>query len=126
MSFFRKLFLHSLKHYITAIIIVIVFSLIRLFTTSFDKLINYIDALSLSGAFVFFLGLLFLVTRLGSFDIFGYSFSTFRKDSKYKDLYDYRTRKEESRSHKEWTFMPYITVGVVFFAVGMSLYIFMP
>lgn len=126
MSIIRKLFLHSLKHYIAAVIIVIIFTMIRLFSTSFDLLINYIDALTLSGAFVFFLGLLFLVTRLGSFDIFAYSFSTFRKDSRYKDLYDYKTKKEESRSHKELTFMPYVTVGIIFFAIGMSLYAFMP
>jgi len=126
MSFIRKLFFHSLKNYIIACVIGIGFTLLRLFTTSFDLMINYIDALTLAGGLVFFLGMLGLCSRLGAFDIFGYSFSIFRKDSKYKDMYDYKTKKEESRSRKDLTFMPFVTVGILFFAVGNFLYVFMP
>ena len=126
MDILRKLFFHSPIHYITALVIGTALTLLRLISTDFSLLIHYIDALTIAGAIVFLLGMLGVVSRLGAFDTFAYSFSTFRRQSKYRDLYDYKEKKNEKASRKELTFMPYITVGAVFLAVGFSLYIFMP
>ena len=121
---FKKIFFHSPVRYAVAFALAVIITLIRLFTTSFDLMIHYIDALTIAGALVFLIGMLQIVTRLGAFDIFGYSFTTFRTQSKYKDLVEYRRIKEEKRSRENLTYIPFILVGTGFLTVGFTLYSF--
>ena len=126
MSVIRKLFLHSPKSYIIALSIATVIAVIRLATTGFDLLFYYIDALTIAGAIIFLVGMLAVVSKFGAFDMFRYSFSSLRRSGKYKDYYEYESKKQETRTRTELTFMCYFTVGAVFLIVGFSLYIFMP
>ncbi|MCR5324982.1 MAG: DUF3899 domain-containing protein [Lachnospiraceae bacterium] len=128
MSIFRRLFFHSPKTYIAAVVLNLAFCLIVLLVRGFDRLIFYYDAMTTAGSISILFGLLLLVTYWGAFDIFGYAFSMFkvhltpdasiRRD---KDLYEYKIRKQEERSRKELGFMPFIVVGAVFLILGVII-----
>ncbi len=128
MSLIRRLFLHSPKLYIAAVIFNLVLCLLRLLVRGFDRFIFYYDALTLAGGASIFLGLLMLMARLGALDIFGYAFSMFRGGGsdaslrRDRDLYAYRNRKAAERSKKELTFIPFITTGIVFLLAGVILW----
>ena len=104
MSIFRRLFFHSPKRYIAAVVMNLVFSLIVLLVRGFDQLIFYYDALTAAGAISIFFGLLLLVAYFGAFDVFGFAISMFRGGGsdaslrRDRDLYDYRNRKKEERN----------------------------
>jgi hypothetical protein len=118
----RKLFLHSLARYIAAVIVAIIVGVICLITKGFEYRISYVNAFSVGGAIVFFLGLLQAVSFYGAFEIFGYSASSFRgKERRYKDYYEYQKAKELKRSQSELVYIPFIVVGAVFFVIGMIL-----
>ncbi|MBO7401871.1 MAG: DUF3899 domain-containing protein [Lachnospiraceae bacterium] len=120
MSIIRKLILHSPGHYIAAFVIAAGFSGAMLFTRGASTTVLWMDALTVGGAVTALFGLLLLVTRLGSFDLFSYSFRRFsgRTD---KDFYEFREQAEEKRSKEEYTFMPYILVGLLFIVVGLVI-----
>ena len=93
-----------------------------LLSKGFEYRISYVDAFSIAGAAVFFMGLLQVMSYYGAFDIFGYSFSSFRtKERKYIDYVDYQTKKRAEKSNSKLTYMPFIEVGAVFFIIGMIL-----
>ena len=83
----------------------------------------YAEAMTASGAIVFLIGMLQLAAYFGAFDTFGYSFSTFRSQRRYQDLYEYTAGKSEERKHGELTFMPFLVVGLVFLLIGLLLHI---
>lgn len=117
-----RLFLHSPKRYIIGVIIAIVLALIFLMIRGFQYRINYVDAFSVAGAVVFFIGMFQLASFYGAFEIFGYSASSFRgKERRYKDYYEYQKAKEEKRSQSELIFVPFIVVGACFFVIGAIL-----
>ncbi len=120
MNFFRKFFWHSPVHYVIAVLIAGGFSCAVLFTKGAGSTIMWMDALTTGGAIAALFGLLLLSARLGSFEIFGYSFRKFggRTD---KDFYAYMEENKQKRSAQEYTFMPYITVGLLFIVTGMLI-----
>jgi len=126
MEILRKLFLHSPKSYIISICISSAITLLYLILKGFDVFVNYVNAFSVSGGIVLFLGLIGMVAYWGAFDVFGYSFSTFRKQSPYKDMYDYTQRKKEVRSREKLKFIPYIVTGAVFLIIGTVIGSFLP
>lgn len=119
MTWFRKLFLHSLVRYIVAFAICATFSLVYLIINGWNYKIYYVDAFTVGGSISVLFGGLVLVTYLGAFDTFGYAFSTFGRNRKYKDLVDYTEKKQIKRGKNRFIFMPYITVGVIFIIVGL-------
>ena len=117
-----RLFLHSPKRYIIGVILAIVLAVLFLIIRGFQYRINYVDAFSVAGAVVFFIGMFQLASFYGAFEIFGYSASSFRgKERRYKDYYEYQKAKEEKRSQSELIFVPFIVVGAGFFVVGAIL-----
>ena len=121
MGFFRRFFRHSPKGYAVALVLAAVITVLALVQRGFDLLIYYADSFGIAGGIVFFLGLLLLVTYLGAFDTFGYAFSALGKNRRYRDLAEYTIARKEKRSHGEWFFSPYITVGAVFLLAGLIL-----
>ena len=122
MGIMNRLFRHAPKHYIIPACIGAAIALLSLLRNGFSARLHYVDALTVAGAVVIFLGLLGLVGHLGGFDVFGYSFSMFGT-RRYKTLYDYSTAKQELRSRGGWTFAPYLLVGAVYLAVGLLLWL---
>lgn len=119
---FRKLFLHSPVRYIVGVVLALIIGFLCLLSKGFEYRISYVDAFSVAGAAVFFMGLLQAMSYYGAFDIFGYSFSSFRrKERKYIDYVDYQTKKRAEKSNSKLTYMPFIAVGAVFFIIGMIL-----
>ena len=117
-----RLFLHSPKRYIVGVIIAIVLVIVCLIVKGTEYSINFVDAFSVAGAVVFFIGLLQAASFYGAFDIFGYSASNFRgKEHRYKDYYEYQKAKELKRRQSELVYIPFIVVGAVFFLIGMIL-----
>ena len=119
---FKKLFLHSPARYIIGIILALFIGFLCLLSKGFEYRISYVDAFSVAGAAVFFIGLLQAAAYYGAFDIFGYAFSSFRrKEHKYKDYISYQEHKSEIKNISKLTYMPFIAVGAVFFIIGMVL-----
>lgn len=121
MNFFRKYFFHSPVSYGIALALNVFFVLLVLCLKGFDQTIFYVDAFSVAGAVSVLFGLLLWTSEAGAFSTFGYAFSTFRSERKYKDLYEYTKAKEEKRAKHKKTYMPFIVVGVVFFLVSVVL-----
>ncbi|MBR6643470.1 MAG: DUF3899 domain-containing protein [Lachnospiraceae bacterium] len=121
MLFLRKYFFHSPVHYVVALVLNVFFSLLVLWLKGFDKLFFYVDAFSVAGALSVLFGLLLLVSALGAFNTFGYAFSYFRAERRYKDLYEYTLAKQEKQAMRQKTYMPYIVVGVVFLIMSWLL-----
>ena len=119
---FRKLFLHSPVRYIVGLVLALIIGFLCLLSKGFEYRISYVDAFSVAGAAVFFMGLLQAVAFYGAFDIFGFSASSFgRKERKYKDYASYLEQKSAKRKASKLTYMPFIAVGVVFFIIGIIL-----
>ena len=109
----RRLFLHSPKVYVIALVLGAAVAAFRL-------LIRWADAMSTAGAVLILLGLLGVVARLGAFDTVGYGVSKIWKP-RYGDLVEYTEAKAEKRSRAPLGFMPFMTVGVLFLAAGLIL-----
>ena len=116
---FKKIFIHSPIRYIIALAIAIIFSLVYLIINGFNYKIFYLDAFTVAGSIDILVGLLALVTYFGAFDTFGYAFSTFKKDRRYKDLVEYTDAKKVKRANSQFIFVPYVVVGVIFVLVGL-------
>lgn len=121
MNFLRKYFFHSPVCYGIALALNVLFTLLVLFLKGFDHLLYYVDAFSVAGAISVLFGMLLWVTAAGAFTTFGYAFSTFSSERKYKDLYEYTAAKEERRSKQKKTYMPFIVVGFVFLMISFIL-----
>ena len=104
MSTFKKLFLHSFKHYCIAVgsflAIVMIFMWIDKFNLS-----QFPSAFASAGMLVLFAGLLLMLGYFGAFDTIGYAFTTFKTRSRrpYKDLVEYTEIKTRLRKEKELT-----------------------
>lgn len=114
----KRLFCHSWKRYAAAAAIGLVLTLLGLLRNGFSQRIFYYDALTVAGAALIFIGLLLLVSRLGAFDTFTYAFSALGSDRRYHSLYDYTEAKSAKRRRESWGFMPFISTGLLFLAVG--------
>ena len=117
-----KVFLHSPIRYIVGLVLAIIIGFLCLLSKGFEYRISYVDAFSVSGAIVFFLGLLQAASFYGAFELFGYSFSAMRgKNRRYKDYYEYQNARLEKRSQQELVYVPFIVIGLFFFIIGMIL-----
>ena len=121
MKFLREYVFHPPIHYGVAFGLNVFLVLLVLFLKGFDRILAYIDAFSVAGAVSVLFGLLMLVTSLGAFNMFGYAFSGFRTERKYKDLYEYTVAKQEKVSKQKKIYIPYIVVGVVFLIISLVL-----
>ena len=123
----RRLFPKSIASYIYALISGAAITIYVIAQTGFDVLISYVNGLTSSGILLVLFGLLMLAIHLGAGDSLTYTFrkirETHRKDSMIEELtrqsyWDYIQTKQNQRKVREWTFMAYIWVGVVFIAAG--------
>ena len=94
MSILSRLFRHSVGYYVTAFAVGLVVTALALLRNGFSLRISWVDSLTVAGAVLILLGLLFLVAHFGAFDMFGYSFSTLG-NRRYKNLYEYSRAKQE-------------------------------
>ena len=116
----RRLFLHSPKAYVLALVLGAAFAALNLWSRGSGLLIRWADALSTAGAALILLGILGLVARLGAFDTAGYGVSKIWKP-RYRDLVEYTQAKAEKRSRMPLGFMPFIAVGTLFLLAGLVL-----
>lgn len=113
--------MRSWKRYTAALLFNIGLTLLVLWSKGFDVKIHYVDAFSATGAVSILLGLLIWVAEAGAFDTMAYGFSTLASNRKYKDLFEYTTRKKEIRRKRGKPYLPLIVVGLVFFAIGFLI-----
>lgn len=125
MKLFKKLFLHSFKHYMIALGAIVGLVIIFMWIDKFN-LKQYPSAFVSAGLLVTFTGLLLLLGYLGAYDTLGYAFTTFKTRSRrpYKDLVEYSEVKQRARKLKDYFFVPYIVVGLIVFAFGMVNWFF--
>ena len=116
-----RIFRHPWKQYAAAAATAVLVTLLLLVRDGFSLRISYYNALSTAGAVTLFMGLLLMVSYFGVFDIFGYSFSTLRRQRRYKDLYEYSEAKREKRRRGDLYFLPWIIVGAGFLLAGLLL-----
>ena len=109
------------KRYVVAFLINAGLTSLVLFARGFNLKIYYVDAFSVAGAVSILLGLFTWVVKAGMFDTVGYGFSTLRSVRKYRDLYEYSSRKKEKRSRKGGFLLPLVVMGLGF--LGISLLI---
>lgn len=121
MNFLKKYIFHSPVHYGIAAAINVFLAVLVMYLRDFDGWICYVDAFSVAGAVSVLLGMLFWVTSVGAFSTFGYAFSTFRSERKYKDLYEYTKAKQEKQTKQKKIYMPYIVVGFIFLMISFVL-----
>lgn len=121
MAFFKKYIFHSPVHYVIAFGLNVFFTLLVLVLKGFDQTLYYVDAFSVAGSVSILFGMLLWVSSAGAFTTFGYAFSTFRSERKYKDLYEYTSAKEEKHAKQKKIHMPYIMVGLVFLFISYFL-----
>jgi len=121
MKFLRKYILHSPVQYAIAVGINVFFTLLVLYLKGFDRILAYVEAFSVAGAVSVLFGLLLWVSAAGAFNTFGYAFSFFRSERRYKDLYEYTVAKQEKVSKQKKIYIPYIVVGVVFWIISLVL-----
>ena len=118
---FRRLFIHSPIRYVIALVVCGALSAAFIISKG-NYLMSYIDGFSAAGAVSILFGALVLVTNLGAFDMFSYSFAIMRKANRefYKDLYQYSQIKKEKRSKHFFTF-----VGLLFIIIALIMLIFL-
>lgn len=123
---FRRLFIHSPIRYVIALVVCGALSAAFIISKG-NYLMSYIDGFSAAGAVSILFGALVLVTNLGAFDMFSYSFAIMRKANRefYKDLYQYSQIKKEKRSKHFFTFVPYMVVGLLFIIIALIMLIFL-
>ena len=116
----RRLFLHSPKAYIAALVLGAAFTALNIWSRGGGLAFRWADALTTAGAALIFMGLLGLVARLGAFDTLAYGVSRFWKP-RYRDLVEYTEAKAEKRSRAPLSFMPFVTVGALFLLAGLGI-----
>ena len=117
MGVFDRLFRHAPWRYLVSAALGLALALLVLLRDGFALRLAWYNALTVAGAVLILLGLLGLVAYHGAFDIFGYSFSSMVR-RRYENLYAYSEAKREKRGRRGWTFVPMITIGLVFLAAG--------
>jgi len=123
---FRKIFIHSPIRYIVAVVIdalVVVLSIVPNPKVPYQFMVSF----STAGAVTILFGLLVLLANFGAFDMFSYAFLSLRKANRdtYKDLYQYSQIKKEKRSKHMFTFIPYVTVGLLSIIISLIILIFL-
>lgn len=126
----RRLFPKSIASYVSALALGAAITIYVLVQNGFDVLLAYVSGMSSAGILLILFGLLLLVIHLGAGDGLAYSFRKARafrqKDGMGEQLtrqsyWEYLQIKEQERKKKDWNFMAYVWVGVVFLAVGLFL-----
>lgn len=125
MRLFKKLFLHSFKHYCIAVGAFLGLVMIFMFFDKFDRS-QFPSAFATAGLLIVCAGLLLMLGYFGAYDTLGYAFTTFKTRSRrpYKDLVEYTEIKTRLRKEKELFFMPYIVVGLIFAILGYVNWLF--
>ncbi len=122
MELLKKIFIHSLGHYIAALILAVGMGLFRVITLPEGVGVRFAwyEILSVSGAVVFLIGALMTVSYLGAFELFGYVFSPERrgKRRKYKNYAQYSQQMAEKRAKGEYYFVPYYVIGAFVFVLS--------
>jgi len=114
-----RLFPRSPGPWLAALLLGAVVTGLRLWSLGGTLPLFWSDALEAAGGILILLGLLTLVGRLGAFDTVGYAFSTFARERRYKDLYEYSAAKKETRSRGAWAFPAFAVVGLAFLVAGL-------
>lgn len=108
------------KKYLSLFAVSVAITLIILALTGFDVLVNYSNALFITGAIFIAGAIMSVVTYHGGFDTFGYSghalVYSFRpeKGKKYNDMYEYVQVKKEKRRGNKYNFVPWLIIGAVY------------
>jgi len=119
---FKKIFIHSLNRYISALVFgIAIIVLNNCLINGWNVLMNYVDAFFIAGASNILIGGLAWIGNTGAYDIFGYVFA--RKRPNITCLYDYTESKREKREKSKFSFIPWIVVGVFFLLISIILYI---
>ena len=109
-----------LKKIIIPLVVCVVISLIYLLTNGFDAPSNYTNAFFVAGMVAVLVGGLLWVADMGTFDIFGYSFSNLKASfsktviKEYEDFPQYVEIKKEKRKKKEKIYLYLFVVGIFF------------
>ncbi|MGN1294919.1 MAG: DUF3899 domain-containing protein [Bacilli bacterium] len=118
----KKLFFHSPIRYIIALVVALVFILIRLISSQgFTEIIAYCDGTFFAGMVLVCVGGLSVVSYYGGFDIFSYNIM--KKKEGVSSLYDYSQIKAERRKNAPPYYMPYFAVGIFFLLISAILLI---
>lgn len=125
MRIFKKLFLHSPMQYGIAFASAAIFTIIYIGLRQF-AIFHIPDGIKTAGLILTLVGLLILSIFYGTFDTFGYAFSTFRKKEKrkYEDLVEYSRVKASERKLKNLIYMPYIVTGLFVLVIGFGTGLF--
>lgn len=118
-----------LINFVVATIMAVVPFLIYMLSTMAWNLNGLCNGFTLGAVVTLFGFLLYLVTRLGAFDMFVYGFKDVfyhmnpnrDKVRKYDDYADYIEKKKEERSRSRVCFLPYIAVGGAFLITALAL-----
>lgn len=124
MKILKKLFYHSLAHYIVPFCIGAAITIIYLWVNGTEALIYFGDGLSIGGAVVVILGGLMTTAYFGSFDYFKYSFGRVfqykkNKNVSFNEYIDLQTTK---RSAEGLYFVPYYLIGILYIVVALIVY----
>ena len=106
-----------------AVFCIIEFAIIR----NYAYLGAWSNSFFITGVIVVGSGLLYLMARAGTFDIFVYGFSDVvyhmnpkpKKEKKYADYPAYVNAKREERSQNKGGFLPFIVIGGFFLLLGV-------
>lgn len=89
---------------------------------------GYMDACFVPGVVIIAIGLLMMLARQGTFDIFAYGFismgNSFSKDPterKYQDFTDYSEKKNEKRVNHQPSYDAYFAIGGIFLLISIIL-----
>lgn len=101
------------------------------FVRGFYSLMGVMDAFTFSGVAIVLFYCLYLVYRLGAFDMVVYGFKDLvyhmnpsnAKLRKYDDYGDYRDQKKEERSRHRPYFWPFLVIGGALIITSLILYI---
>ena len=90
---------------------------------SWGNLEYYRDGSFIAGMVLLFIGLLVVISNFGAFDIFSFYPSRKRKDDGKKENYgEYVQRKNEQRSHFQFTFLAYFIVAFIYLIFSIICY----
>lgn len=123
---FKKIFLHSPMKYLISLGIMICVTVVFLSIKGFNYLVNYSNAFFIGGALFVGIGLLSIVTNLGTFDIFSYSGRYVINRIKNVDVDrfpEYCENKKEKRKKLKFEFVPYLVLGIFALLVAVIILI---
>lgn len=123
----QKIIFHSPIKYLIIFILTSIICLLISFIKKFT-LIGFVDAFFISGTITFVGGLLFLLSYFGAFDTFAYSFSYIKNsylktNNKNNDFYNYKQTKILKRKKENFSFTPYLIIGLIFIIISIILLI---